>query len=112
MVRVVWCGDHNQSNVRQAKRFLGAGQNPRVGIEFGRFVAAAFKNRGKPQARNSTNHRRMKRAPRQSKSDESDVDHPRWQLLYADVERTRSRATQLPRLRVKFASGGLLLQNV
>src|SRR5258708_3017220 len=113
IVRVVWRGDHPESNVRRCQQLFNAAHNPRVGIKSCCFVAAALHNRGKPQARNGINHRRVKGTPCQAKSDESDVDHSEVAAVKCRRRAyTISRATQLPWLRVKFASGGLLLQNV
>src|ERR1700687_811756 len=89
MVRVVWCGDHNQSNVRHRQQLFDAAHDPRVRIELRCFVTGALQNCSESQARNSANHWRVKRAPCQAKSDESDVDHSAATALNADVERTR-----------------------
>src|SRR6202007_2778496 len=113
-MRVVRRGDDAQLNLKNRQQLINAAHNARVRIELCCLVAAALDNCGKPQARDSMNHGRVKRAPCQAKSDESNVDHCRQEPpKFAGRAYTNLRAgPKLSGVQLKVASGEWLLQNV
>src|SRR6266404_1802337 len=88
-MRVVRRGDDDELNLRNRQQIINTAHNARVRIQLCRPVAAALHNRGKPQARDRMNHRRVKRASCQAKPDKSDIDHCSQEPSKFAEERTR-----------------------
>lgn len=75
LVRIVWRGDHGEMNLRNRQQVVDSSHDASIRIELRCFVPAALDNCRKVQTWDGMNHRRVKCATRQAKSDEPNVDH-------------------------------------
>src|SRR5260370_1134980 len=113
-MRVVRRGDDDELNLRNRQQIINTAHNARVRIQLCRPVAAALHNRGKPQARDRMNHRRVKRASCQAKPDKSDIDHCSQEPSKFAEERTRICVRDVPclafnsKLPPEYRGGGWL----
>ena len=72
---VVWRGDDNQMDFLDGEKIIQISNDSNVGIFPGCFAAAPLQNSGKMQIRHGANHRRVKRTPGETESNEANFNH-------------------------------------
>src|SRR5579862_319582 len=80
-MRIIRGRDYTQLDASIVKKLVDSSHDAEIGILFVRLHSAAFEYAGQLHARNGSNHRCVKRLPRQSKPDETHSYHVLCHLI-------------------------------
>ncbi len=91
---VVGRSDHNQMDFLDSEEIIQTSNDSNVGILLGCLAAAPLQNSGKMQTGHGANHRGVKRASGETKSNETNFNHGKPSLCKS--ERSRVSNFQIP----------------